>query len=88
MAGAGIGMAIGPVMGGFLRDYTHNYDASLWLAFALSLVGVIGILVLPSTRRLQLPNWEDALPPEGRGAVAAPEPAAAAGSAGGGGNGS
>ena len=86
MAGGGVGMAIGPVMAGFLRDYTDNYNASLWLSFALSLVGVLCILVLPSTRRLQLPDWENALPPEARGA-AIPEAAPAAGGAGGGGNG-
>ena len=86
MAGAGIGMAVGPVMAGFLRDYTHNYNASLYLAFALSLVGVICILVLPSTRRLQLPDWEAALPLEARGG--APRAAAAVtGSADGSGDG-
>ena len=29
MAGAGVGMAIGPVLGGFLRDWTGAYDLSL-----------------------------------------------------------
>ena len=66
MAGAGIGMAIGPVMAGYLRDFTGDYTWSLLLAFALSVVGVICILGLPDTRIRQLPKWEDALPPEAR----------------------
>jgi MFS family permease len=66
MAGAGIGMAIGPVMAGYLRDFTGDYTWSLLLAFALSVVGVVCILGLPDTRIRQLPKWEDALPPEAR----------------------
>jgi MFS family permease len=66
MAGAGIGMAIGPVLGGFLKDWTDTYTWSLWLAFGLSATAVICILFLPSTHQHQLPDWEDALPPEAR----------------------
>ena len=70
MMGAGMGMALGPVMAGFLRDATGTYYWPLWLSFALSVLAVIAILFLPSTKHLQLPHWEEALPPEARGNVA------------------
>ncbi len=66
MAGAGIGMAIGPVLGGFLKDWTDTYIWSLWLSFGLSATAVLSIFFLPSTHQHQLPDWEDALPPEAR----------------------
>ena len=69
MAGAGIGMAIGPVLGGFLRDWTGVYDYSLWLSFGLSMTAVICIFALPTTAHHQLPHWEEALPPEARSAA-------------------
>ena len=81
MLGAGFGMALGPVAAGALRDFTGSYVSSLWLSFGLSTLAVAAIMFLPSTRQLQLPDWEEALPPEARGNVgrtgAAPEPAAA-----------
>ncbi len=70
MMGAGFGMALGPVAAGFLRDLTGSYVSSLWLSFGLSTLAVAAIMFLPSTKRLQLPDWEEALPPEARGNVA------------------
>ena len=64
--GGGIGMALGLALGGFLWAYTGNYAGAVWLSFALSLVGVISIVALPTTTRHLLPRWEDALPPEAR----------------------
>ena len=66
MAGAGMGMGVGPVLAGFLRDWTGVYDWSLLLSFSLSLTAVICIIFLPSSSRRQLPDWEDSLPPEAR----------------------
>ena len=71
MMGAGLGMALGPVTAGFLRDFTGAYIWPLWLSFGLSVFAVLAILFLPSTKRLQLPDWEEALPPEARTGVAA-----------------
>ena len=65
MMGAGIGMAAGVAMGGLLRDLTGGFNATIAVSLVLSLVGVASILVLPTTSRQQLPNWEDALPLEG-----------------------
>ena len=70
MMGAGFGMALGPVAAGFLRDLTGSYFSSLWLSFGLSTFAVAAIMFLPSTKQLQLPDWEEALPPEARGNVA------------------
>ncbi len=81
MMGAGFGMALGPVMAGFLRDITGAYWWPLWLSFGLSTLAVFAILFLPNTKRRQLPDWEEALPAEARGNVAraqaTPEPDAA-----------
>ena len=83
MAGAGVGMALGPVLGGFLRDWTGTYDWSVLLSFGLSLTAVFCIIFLPSTSQRQLPNWEDELPPEARAASgigrSTPMPAAGGG---------
>ncbi len=73
MMGAGIGMALGPVAAGFLRDITGAYVWPLWLSFSLSVLGVVAIMFLPSTKHLQLPDWESALPPDARGNAARPQ---------------
>jgi MFS family permease len=69
MLGAGIGMASGSFLGGVLRDLTGDYILSLVCSFVLSLMGTLAILVLPSTAQRQIPEWEQALPPEGRAPV-------------------
>jgi MFS family permease len=65
MLGAGVGMASGSFLGGVLRDVTGDYTLALGCSFVLSLMGMLAILVLPSTAHHQLPEWETALPPEG-----------------------
>ena len=64
MMGAGIGMATGSLIGGWLRDLTCNFDATMGLSLVLSLVGVFSIVLLPPTRTHQIPDWEEHLPPE------------------------
>ena len=64
MMGAGVGMAAGSLTGGWLRDWTGNFDATMGLSLVLSLVGVLSIVVLPATNHHQLPDWEEELPPE------------------------
>jgi len=70
MMGAGAGMAAGALMGGQLRDITGNFDATMGLSLALSMVGVISIMLLPTTKKELLPNWEDQLPGAGDSARA------------------
>ena len=64
MMGAGVGMAAGSLIGGWLRDWTGSFDATMGLSLALSLIGVVSIVVLPATSHHQLPDWEEELPPE------------------------
>ena len=62
MMGAGLGMASGAALGGFLRDLTDSFTATMALSLALSAMGVLSILFLPSTSRQQIPEWEEKLP--------------------------
>jgi MFS family permease len=76
MLGAGIGMAAGAFLGGFMRELTGSYTSALILSFALSLAGAISILVLPTTSCRLCTNWEESLPTEAR-SLAPPRPAPA-----------
>lgn len=64
--GNGLGMGLGPVIGGFLWDLTGDYAAVVGMSFMFSLVGLSSVLLLPSTARRLLANWEESLPPEAR----------------------
>ncbi|NQW22838.1 MAG: MFS transporter [SAR202 cluster bacterium] len=64
MMGAGIGMATGALIGGQLRDWTGNFDATMGLSLVLSLTGVVSIMLLPTTKKELLPDWEEQLPQE------------------------
>ena len=70
--GGGIGMALGPLLGGYLWDVTGGYNAAVVLSFGLSLVGVISIFALPSTAHHLIPRWEESLPPEARSTAQLP----------------
>ena len=76
MMGAGVGMAAGALTGGWLRDWTGGFDATMGLSLALSLIGVFSIVLLPTTRRHQLPDWEQQLPPEAQTQPTQTQPAA------------
>ena len=80
MMGAGIGMAAGSLVGGWLRDWTGNFDATMGLSLVLSTVGVLSIVLLPTTREHQLPDWERELPPEAQTEPAKPDAPAQQGS--------
>jgi MFS family permease len=64
--GNGVGMALGPVLGGLIWTQTGDYTGVLVLSFGASLTGVLSILILPSTSCCLLPDWEEQLPPEAR----------------------
>ncbi|MCI0787039.1 MAG: MFS transporter, partial [Chloroflexi bacterium] len=68
MMGSGVGMALGAGIGGFLRNWTGNFDATILVSLTLSLIGVVAILLLPTTSHHLLPDWEEALPQEARSA--------------------
>lgn len=64
--GNGLGMGLGPVIGGLLWDITGDYATAVGMSFVLSLVGLSSVLLLPSTARCLIPGWEESLPPEAR----------------------
>ena len=64
--GNGVGMALGPVLGGLLWTQTGSYTGVLVLSFVASITGVCCIAGLPSTAHCLLPHWEEHLPPEAR----------------------
>jgi MFS family permease len=64
--GNGVGMALGPVLGGLIWTQTGDYTGVLVLSFGASLTGVLSVFILPSTSCCLLPRWEEQLPPEAR----------------------
>ncbi len=56
MLGNGVGMALGPLVGGFLWDQTDSFRAVVTLSMGLSFMGLISVLLLPTTSRLLIPN--------------------------------
>jgi len=68
--GSGVGM-IGGFMGLVIAD-RYGFDIAWIISIVASLGGAVCILLLQSTARVLIPNWEDALPAEAR----TPAPAA------------
>ena len=64
--GNGVGMALGPVLGGLIWTWTGDSTGVLVLSFGASLAGVLAILALPGTSCCLLPHWEEQLPLEAR----------------------
>jgi MFS family permease len=67
--GNGLGMALGPVLGGLIWTWTGDPIGMLVLSFGANLAGVLSILVLPGTSCCLLPDWEEQLPLEARSGV-------------------
>ena len=81
--GAMMGHAIATGLGGLVIFITGSYLPVLGLSMAFSIVGVVVITSLESSRRILIPNWEDSLPPEARSnAPPRPEPLPAPAEAG------
>lgn len=64
--GAMMGHAIATLLGGLVRELTGSYMPVFALSMGFSMVGVLVILTLESTKRVLIPNWEESLPPEAR----------------------
>ena len=56
-------MAVGAWIGGVLYVVSGSYDITVILSVVMSLTGAAVILTMPTTARLLIPNWEDALSP-------------------------
>ena len=73
--GAMMGHAIATGLGGLAIYITGSYLPVLALSMGFSIVGVLVITTLESSRRILIPDWEDSLPPEARfDAVSRPPP--------------
>ena len=64
--GAMIGHAIATFLGGLVIEATGSFKPVLAMSMAFSMVGVLAILTLESSRQVLIPDWEDSLPPEAR----------------------
>ena len=72
--GAMMGHAIATFMGG-LVIHLIGYLPVFALSMGFSIVGVLVILTLESTKRVLIPDWEESLPPEARSeALFKPQP--------------
>ncbi len=59
--GSGLGMAFGGLIGALVYDTFGSYDIAWVISIAASMGGVACILLLESTSRILIPNWEDSL---------------------------
>ena len=64
--GAGLGMALGGLIGSVIYDLRGSYDIAWLISIAASIGGMVCILFLEPTSRMLIPNWEDSLPQEAR----------------------
>ena len=64
--GAGLGMALGGLLGGVVYDFFGSYNIAWAISIAASLGGAGLILSLESTTRMLIPDWEESLPAEAR----------------------
>ena len=86
--GSGFGMAVGGLVGGVAFDFRNaeapvrflgfidvgggSYDLAWAISIVASLAGVLFILLLESSSRVLIPDWEDSLPREAQTSPTAP----------------
>ena len=70
--GAGLGMALGGLIGALIFDQFGSYNYAWAFSIAASLGGVVCILLLEPTSRVLIPDWEESLPAEARATAATP----------------
>ena len=64
--GAMLGHAVATFLGGLVYEVTGSFMPVFALSMGFSLVGVLAILTLESTKQVLIPDWEDSLPAEAR----------------------
>ena len=64
--GAMLGHAVATFLGGLVREVTGSFMPVFAMSMGFSLVGVLAILTLESTKQVLIPDWEESLPPEAR----------------------
>ena len=73
--GAGLGMALGGLIGSVIYDSLGSYNLAWLISLAASLGGMVAIITMESTKRELVPEWEDDLPADAREPVIAPSAA-------------
>ena len=73
--GAGLGMALGGLVGSVLYDTFGSYDVAWVVSLVASMAGMIAIFMMESTKQILIPDWEGSLPQEAQSP--APTPASA-----------
>ena len=64
--GAMLGHAVATSLGGLVYAATDSFMPVFAMSMGFSLVGVLAILTLESTKQVLIPDWEESLPPEAR----------------------
>ena len=67
--GAMMGHAVATALGGLIIYITGSYLPALGLSMIFSMMGVLLIMALESSRQVLIPDWEDSLPPHARGSA-------------------
>ena len=73
--GAGLGMALGGLVGSVIYDTFGSYSLAWVISLAASLGGMVAIITMESTKNELIPEWEDDLPQHAREQAPAPAPA-------------
>ena len=73
--GAGLGMALGGLVGSVIYDAFDSYSLAWVISLAASLGGMVAIITMESTKNELIPDWEDDLPQDAREPAAVPAPA-------------
>jgi MFS family permease len=58
LLGANLGMALGGLLGAFTFDLTGTYTLAILLSAGFSIAGALAILLLESTKRILIPDWD------------------------------
>lgn len=70
--GAGLGMALGGLVGSVIYDRFGSYDLAWIVSIVASMGGMIAIISMESTERGLIPDWEESLPQEAQPPAPAP----------------
>ena len=70
--GAGLGMALGGLIGSVVYDYFGSYNVAWIVSLVASLGGMAAIFTMESTKQVLIPDWEDGLPEEAQTQAPAP----------------
>jgi MFS family permease len=62
--GSGLGMALGGLAGSVIYDQFGSYDLAWIMSIIASMGGMFAIILMESTKRELIPDWEDSLPQE------------------------